>query len=146
MIQGALSRAGLRGRWTAPGALHPAGSPLGSGLVLQLGVALYGGYFGAGIGILMLRSPRFPGDVRHPRRERPQELLQPVHQPRGGAYFIVKGAVVWPAALVIVSAPTLGGYARRQAVPPIGRGRARTAVVVIGLVVTALLFWQQAGR
>ena len=61
-------------------------------------------------------------------------------------YFIIKGAVVWPAALVIVFGATLGGYAGARFSRSIGKEKARTAVIVIGLLVTAILFWQQVNR
>jgi uncharacterized membrane protein YfcA len=111
--------------------------------LLQLGVATYGGYFGAGIGILMLALLGFLG-------------LSNIHAANGmknffgfcinavaSGYFIYKGAVVWPAALVLVTGATLGGYAGARFARRIGKQKARAAVVVIGLTVTAILFWQQ---
>ena len=62
------------------------------------------------------------------------------------AYFIYKGAVVWPAALVIVGGATLGGYGGARFAQRIGKEKARAAVIVIGLAVTAILFWQQASK
>jgi uncharacterized membrane protein YfcA len=58
-------------------------------------------------------------------------------------YFIFKGAVVWPAALVIIAGATLGGYLGARFARHIGKEKARAAVVVIGLLVTAILFWQR---
>lgn len=141
MIQGAVSRrlstkAGAdpehlsRRRWVTAS-------------LLQFGVALYGGYFGAGIGILMLALLGFLG-------------LQDIHGMNGlknffnlcincvaAVYFIYRGAVVWPAALVIVVGATIGGYAGARFARRIGREKARAAVIGIGLLVTAILFWQQ---
>ena len=54
--------------------------------------------------------------------------------------------MVWPAALVIVAGATLGGYAGARFAQRIGKQKARTAVVVIGLGVTAILFWQQIAK
>jgi uncharacterized protein len=51
--------------------------------------------------------------------------------------------VVWPAALVIVVGATLGGYGGARFARRIGKEKARAAVVVIGLLVTAILFWQR---
>ena len=46
-------------------------------------VALYGGYFGAGIGILMIGALSiFPG--RYPACGRPQKLFDPLHARNGG--------------------------------------------------------------
>jgi uncharacterized protein len=109
----------------------------------QLAISIYGGYFGAAIGILMLAVLGFLG-------------LQDIHAMNGlknffnlainsvaATYFIVRGVVSWPAALAIVVGATLGGYGGARFARRIGREKARAAVVAIGLLVTAILFWQQ---
>jgi uncharacterized membrane protein YfcA len=141
MIQGAVSRRLA----TQPGddPEHLSRRRWLTASLLQFGVALYGGYFGAGIGILMLALLGFLG-------------LQDIHGMNGlknffnlcincvaAVYFIYRGAVVWPAALVIVVGATIGGYAGARFAKRIGRDKARAAVIVIGLLVTAILFWQQ---
>lgn len=144
MIQGAVSRRLVAKTGDVePG--HIPGRRWALAVLLQLGVSLYGGYFGAGIGILMLALLGFLG-------------LHDIHGMNGlknffglcinsvaAAYFILRGAVVWPEALVIIAGATLGGYAGARFARRIGRGKARAAVVVIGLLVTAILFWQQMG-
>ena len=112
-------------------------------VLCQLGISIYGGYFGAAIGILMLAVLGFLG-------------LKDIHAMNGlknfftlwingvaAAYFIVRGVVSWPAALVVVVGSTVGGYAGARFARRIGREKARAAVVVIGLLVTAILAWQQ---
>lgn len=109
----------------------------------QFGVAVYGGYFGAGIGILMLVVLGFLG-------------LSDIHAMNGlknffgitinlvaAAYFIVRGAVNWPAALVMIAGATLGGYAGARFARTIGKEKARAAVVVIGFGITAVLLLQR---
>jgi len=61
-------------------------------------------------------------------------------------YFIARGIVEWPAALLILGGAVIGGYGGARLARSIGREKARAAVVVIGLFITALLFWRQAGR
>jgi uncharacterized membrane protein YfcA len=124
------------------------GIPGGKHLVAWLGqfaVAIYGGYFGAGIGILMLAVLGFIG-------------LSDIHAMNGlknffglcingvaALYFIVRGAVVWQAALVMALGALLGGYSGARLARRIGREKARAAVVAIGLLIAALLFFQQHG-
>jgi uncharacterized membrane protein YfcA len=55
------------------------------------------------------------------------------------AWFIIQGAVDWPAALIMIAGSIVGGYAGGRFAKRIGRARARTAVVVIGLLVTVVL-------
>jgi uncharacterized protein len=109
-------------------------------MLAQFAVSVYGGYFGAGMGILMLVVLRFLG-------------LRDIHAMNGlknffgvcingiaAAWFVFRGAVDWPAALVVMVGATAGGYAGARFARRIGREHARTGVVVIGLLVTVLLF------
>src|SRR5437867_3490163 len=109
----------------------------------QFGVGVYGGYFGAGIGILMLAVLGFLG-------------LSDIHAANGiknffamcingvaAGYFILRGAVDWPAALIMIAGAIVGGYAGAGFARRIGREKARAAVVVIGFLVAALLLFQR---
>jgi len=108
--------------------------------ILQLAVSIYGGYFGAGIGILMLALLGFLG-------------LSDIHAANGwknvftigingvaAAWFILRGAVDWPVALILAAGAIAGGYAGARFARTIGRRRARAAVVLIGLLAAAILF------
>jgi uncharacterized membrane protein YfcA len=137
---------GLVSRWTSAGKA-PA-EPAGMGRwvlawLLQLGVAVYGGYFGAGIGILMLALLGFLGMSNIHAANGLKNFFGASINAVAAVYFIVKGAVVWPAALVTVVGAILGGYTGARFARRIGKEKARAAVVVIGLLVTAILFWQR---
>jgi len=135
LAQGALSRSSAaqaarprsRGRFVAA-------------LLFQFGVAIYGGYFGAGIGILMLATLGFLG-------------LSDIHAMNGlknffgmcinavaAAYFILRGAVEWRTALVMVAGAVAGGYGGARFARRIGKEKSRAAVAVIGFGIALLLF------
>jgi uncharacterized protein len=143
MVQGVLSR-------RAPRTVNdPTGLSRGrltAASLLQFGVAVYGGYFGAGIGILMLALLGFLGMSNIHAANGVKNFFQLCINAVAAAYFIYKGAVVWPAALVIVGGATLGGYGGARFAQRIGKRKARAAVIVIGLAVTAILFWLQASK
>lgn len=144
MVQGVVSRRSAKktaGPEADPSHLSPGRWALAS--VLQLAVAVYGGYFGAGIGILMLALLGFLGMSNIHAANGLKNFFNLCINLVAAGYFIVQGAVVWPAALVIVAGATLGGYAGARFSRSIGKEKARTAVIVIGLLVTAILFWQQ---
>ncbi|MEA2694522.1 MAG: uncharacterized protein QOJ16_3909 [Acidobacteriota bacterium] len=109
----------------------------------QLGISIYGGYFGAAIGILMLAVLGFLGlkDI-HAMNGLKNFFTLAINGVAAG-YFIFRGVVNWPAAWVVVLGSTIGGYAGARFARRIGREKARAAVVVIGLLVTAILAWQQ---
>jgi hypothetical protein len=143
-----MARSALARRFMPQGGGDPDPSRLSRGrwiaaTLLQLAVAVYGGYFGAGIGILMLALLGFLG-------------LQNIHAMNGlknffnlcincvaAGYFILRGAVSWPEALILAVGAVLGGYGGARFSKHIGQDKARAAVVVIGLLVTAVLAWQQ---
>ena len=144
MLRGALARR-----------LSPAGVPDLSSLssarwtvaaLLQFGVAVYGGYFGAGIGILMLALLGFLGLTDIHAMNGLKNFFNLCINCVAAAYFIVRGAVSWPEAAVIAVGAVVGGYGGARFSRLIGQEKARTAVVVIGLLVTALLAWQQLRR
>jgi hypothetical protein len=56
------------------------------------------------------------------------------------AYFIFRGAVQWPAALVMIGGAIAGGYGGARFARRIGKQKSRAAVVVIGFGIAALLF------
>lgn len=115
----------------------------GLGLLLQFVVSVYGGYFGAGIGILMLALLGFLG---HRDLHAMNGLKNAANLAINGvaaAIFIVRGAVVWPVALVMIPCALLGGYLGARAARAVGRERARAAVIAIGFAsAAALLFWR----
>jgi uncharacterized protein len=140
MIQGVVRR--RAGAVPASGE-RPSGARWTAAVVAQLAVAIYGGYFGAGIGILMLALLAFLG-------------LSDIHAMNGlknffglcinglaTLYFVVRGAVDWPAALWIGAGAIAGGFAGAYFARRIGQGPARAAVVAIGLFLAAALFWQR---
>jgi uncharacterized membrane protein YfcA len=141
MLQGAVAR------WTETP--HGVGRSPGRFLLawlFQFGVGVYGGYFGAGIGILMLAVLGFMG-------------LSDIHAANGiknffgmcingvaAAYFIVRGAIDWPVAAIMIAGAIAGGYGGARFARRIGREKARAAVVVIGILVAAILLIEQSQR
>jgi uncharacterized membrane protein YfcA len=127
--------------------LSPGTSP-GAGrwtvaALLQLCVAVYGGYFGAGIGILMLALLGFLGLTDIHAMNGLKNFFNLCINSVAAGYFVLKGAVSWPEAAVLAVGAVLGGYGGARFSRRIGQEKARAAVVVIGLLVTALLAWQQ---
>jgi uncharacterized protein len=124
--------------------LHPGGGEsqrwLTGAIVFQFFVALYGGYFGAGMGILMLAALSIMG-------------LSDIHQMNGlknlfalaingiaAIYFIGAGMVDWPSALVMMVGAIAGGYLGAGLARRLGREAVKRSVIVIGLSMSLLLF------
>ena len=113
-------------------------------ILFQFGVSVYGGYFGAAIGILMLSVLGFLGLTNIFAMNGLKNFFGFCINGVAAAYFILRGAVVWPVALLMMAGAIAGGYGGARLARVIGKEKARAAVVVIGFVVTAILFWQRA--
>jgi len=111
-------------------------------MVIQFFSAMYGGYFGAGNGILMLAAMGLIG-------------LRDIHRANGIKNFLgicINGIAVfsfsiahmvsWPRALWMAIAATIGGYVGASAAQKVGRVFIRRAIVVIGFVITIVMLWR----
>ncbi len=112
-------------------------------VLFQLGIAVYGGYFGAGIGILMLAALGFLGLTDIHAMNGLKNFFGMCINVVAASLFIAHRAVDWPNALLMVAGATAGGYAGARFAKRIGREKARAAVVVIGFGVAALLLLQR---
>jgi uncharacterized membrane protein YfcA len=125
---------------TGDASAHKSTKWLVGGMLFQLAVGLYGGYFGAGIGILMLAALAILG-------------LQDIHEMNslkvvlGGsvngiaaAYFIWAGMVYWPYVVLMAVAAILGGYGGAGAARKLGRTAVRRLVIAVGLGMAVSLF------
>lgn len=122
----------------------PTKARWGVATLAQLAVAVYGGYFGAGIGILMLVVLGFLGLTNIHAMNGLKNFFGITINAVAAVWFILNGAVLWPIALVMIGGATVGGYAGARFARRIGKEKARAAVVVIGLGVTAVLLLQPA--
>jgi len=110
------------------------------GFVFQLVVSLYGGYFGVGMGILMLAEFGFLGftDIHHMVALR--NYLALCINAVAALYFIARGAVSWPEALVMIVAQVAGGYLGAVVARRLARSTVRWILVAIGLAMAGSLF------
>lgn len=111
-------------------------------VVFQFFVGVYGGYFGAGIGILMLAALGLLGFTDMHRMNGLKNLLALGINGIAAAYFIAAGKVYWADVLVMTFAAIAGGYAGSQLAYKLGRRSVRFVVIAIGLVMSVSLFFR----
>src|SRR6476661_1432850 len=140
MAQGAVARWAKKTGREHAGERSPARYL--TAVLYQFGVGVYGGYFGAGIGILMLAVLGFLGLADIHAANGVKNFFGMCINGVAAGYFIVRGAVHWPAALIMIAGAIAGGYFGAGFARRIGREKARAAVVVIGVLVAALLLFQ----
>jgi len=126
-----------------PVILHPSSFPLARWLVVlafQFFVAVYGGYFGAGIGILMLAAFGFLGFTNIHRMNGLKNINGLCINAVAAVLFIVNGLVDWRLAPLMAAGSILGGYAGAGTARRIGQENVRRIVVLIGLGLTIAMF------
>lgn len=119
--------------------------PLGRaiGRIVQFLVAIYGGFFGAGMGILMLASLAVTeGDDFH-RINAAKVILSILINGIAVALFIVSGVVVWPAALVVMATCIAGGYLGVVAAKAVPTVYVRWFVVGVGSLLSLYFFGRE---
>ena len=125
------------------GAQHGAGSP--AGWLVQFLVSIYGGFFGAGMGILMMASLAIGGheDVQHINALK--NLMSAVIYSVTVITFIVAGAVSWPHTLVMLLTASLGGYWGASVARKIKGPWLRRMVIAVGGALTIYYFYKTLG-
>jgi uncharacterized protein len=109
-------------------------------MIFQLGVALYGGYFGAGIGILMLAALSVLGLTDIHQMNGLKALLGASINGVAALYFILARMVYWPEFVVMVIGAIIGGYGGALIARRIGGPAVRRIVILVGLSMAAATF------
>jgi uncharacterized membrane protein YfcA len=112
--------------------------------VFQFLVGVYGGYFGAGMGILMLAALGLIGMTDMHQMNGLKNLLAICINGVAAIYFAFAGAVAWRDGIIMAAGAIAGGYLGARAARHFGRNFVRRTVVVIGLVMTVALFLRVA--
>jgi hypothetical protein len=112
----------------------------------QFAVAIYGGYFGAGIGILMLASLGFIGLHNIYEMNALKTLLGSLINLVAAVWFIGAGLVDWPRAVVMTVGALAGYYLGSHYSQRIPQSRVRQIITLIGLVISAVTFYTEFVR
>ena len=112
------------------------------GFFFQLFVAIYGGYFGAGMGILMLGSLSIMGMRDIHQMNALKTPLQAVINMTAFVFFAIKGLVSWSSALILCIGAIAGGYGGARLAKRVPPKVLNLAIVILGFVVSAWLFYK----
>ncbi len=119
---------------------HPTAGWVTFVFVFQFLVGVYGGYFGAGQGILMLAALGLIGLADLHQMNGLKNLLAICINGVAAIYFAIQGAVVWRDVVIMAIASIIGGFAGARLAHYFGRKFVRGVVVTIGVVMSVALF------
>ena len=124
-------------RWA--GAADGGVPPLWRNLGLAV-VAVYGGYFNGGLGILLMALYLLVGETRLNTVNGLKDLNSFVLSVLSVVAFAIGGAIVWQYALLMAVFATLGGFVGARLAKRLLVAWVRGIVIVTGLVMSALFF------
>jgi hypothetical protein len=105
-------------------------------LKMLLPVSFYGGYFGAGVGILILGvfTLATGGDYRSANVTK--NFVSSLNGLVASIIFAAQGAIVWPQTLALMAGTIVGGYAGAHIARIIPRNIVRVLIVIVGAALT----------
>jgi uncharacterized membrane protein YfcA len=110
--------------------------------VFELVVAVYGGYFGGGVGILNLAMLAIVGMTDIHAMNALKVVLGGIINGVAVVTFIVAGAVVWKQGAIMITGALLGGYLGAHYSLKLPQAWIRAFVIVVGIGMTAYFFWK----
>jgi uncharacterized protein len=107
---------------------------------VQFGVGIYGGYFGAGMGIMMLCALAYMGLRDVHEMNSLKTLLAGAINIAAAALFISEGKVVWRYALPMAFFCAIGGYMGAKIALRVSSAVVRNVVIAIGIFLAVYYF------
>ena len=107
-------------------------------------VSIYGGYFGAGIGILMLAMFALAGWANIHRMNAVKVALAASINGIAVVPFLFAHKIAWVDAVILTAGAVLGGYYGARLARRVAPGIVRIAVVTVGAGMTAYFFLRGA--
>jgi uncharacterized protein len=108
----------------------------------QAVVSVYGGFFGAGMGILMLASLAMAGHDDVHEINAIKNLLSAVIYSVTVLTFVIAGAVSWPYTIIMLATATLGGYWGATIARKIPALWLRRFIIAVGFILTVFYFYK----
>lgn len=131
-------------KWTrvhlSKGSTAPRWVTLAGTGVLQLVIATYGGFFGGGIGILMLSMLAIMGQDNIHTMNALKNLLASCINGVAVVAFVIARAVFWPEAILMVVGGIAGGYGAAHFAQRLDPKLVRRFVIAVGFIVTIYFF------
>ncbi len=108
--------------------------------IMEFFCAIYGGYFGAGIGILMLAAMALSGEHDMQSANAQRNFLVCFIQGTAVALFAFSGTVNWPVAFIVMIGSITGGYFGARVIRFIPNEWLRWLITAAGAIFSVIYF------
>src|SRR3989440_840585 len=108
--------------------------------IFELLVAVYGGYFGGGIGIMNLAMLAALGMTDIHAMNKLKVILGGVINGVATITFIITSAIVWPQAIAMTAGSLLGGYSSAHFAQRLPQAWVKSFVILVGTAMTIYFF------
>jgi uncharacterized membrane protein YfcA len=115
-------------------------------IFFQFLVSIYGGYFGAGIGILMLATLGFVGMRNIYEMNTLKTILGSLINLVAALWFMGAGLIDWPRAAVMTLGAVVGYYLGSHYSQRISQAGVRRIITAIGFLISGMTFYQEFVR
>jgi uncharacterized protein len=130
----------LTGRLAAGISHESSNAAVAGASVFELGVAIYGGYFGGGMGIMNLAMLSALGMTDIHAMNALKVVLAGVTNGVATLTFIAAGAILWPQAIVMTLGASLGGYSAAHYAQRLPQSWIRLFVLLVASAMTVYFF------
>ncbi|RLQ87509.1 sulfite exporter TauE/SafE family protein [Notoacmeibacter ruber] len=133
------------GPWLKPVPAKPGEEQMSNrfaSTAVQFVTSIYGGFFGAGMGIMMLATLGLTEGGDYHRLNALKNLLSNVIAIVAIVVFVSGGVISWPGALAMIPGVALGGYSGVWAAKRVPQTAVRLFVIAVGLFLAGYYFWK----
>lgn len=130
----------LTGRIAAEISDEASGGAIAGAAIFEFLVAIYGGYFGGGMGIMNLAMLSAMGMTDIHAMNALKVVLGSVINGVATVTFVVTGAIFWPQAMVTTAGAVLGGYFSAKWAQRLPQAWIKSFVILVGTGMTIYFF------
>jgi uncharacterized membrane protein YfcA len=110
------------------------------GVVVVFAASIYGGYFGAGLGIILLAVLGAVLDDNLTRVNALKQCMSFTVNTTAAVFFLFSGKIVWSAAIVMAVGALIGGTLGGRTASKMNPKVLRTIVIIAGVIIAGVYF------
>ena len=112
---------------------------------VQFVLGIYGGYFGGGVGVMMLAAWSVLTAASINTMQATRNLLNASMNATASLLFILGGLIYWKQMVVLLISSTIGGYLASHFGRRLDPAHARIAISCLNAGIVMAVFWRQFG-